>query len=258
MKRGCVCVVTGGSSGIGRALSVALARRGCSVAVVARDRDRIDATLADLARVGESWATPAHLGLALDVTNPDDMRRMAEQCSSRLGRIDVLIASAGIGRAPGAASRLPSPTTDLTLAEWEGILAVNLHGVFLSNQAVLPMMIEQGDGDIINICSSTTPMGLRGRPFAPAYSASKFAVASFTEVLMREVEGYGIRVNAVFPGPVETPLIENTLLDRPFGGRMDMADFAETVLGLLDFAPELAVGGPHVLPLPLKSKRSPG
>lgn len=257
MKPGRVCVVTGASSGIGRALSVALARRGCTVVVIGRNQDRIDATLAEVAGMSERGDSADHLGLALDVTDTDDMRRMAERCAARYGRVDVLVASAGVGRAAQAASRLPMPTKDLTLSEWEGVLAVNLHGVFLSNKAVLPMMIEQGEGDIVNICSSTTPRGLRGRPFAQAYCASKFAVAAFTAALAREARDHGVRVNAVFPGPVRTPLIENTLLDSPFGGRIDVVNFAEAVLGLLEFGPELSVSGAHVLPFPGRPGGSP-
>ena len=147
---------------------------------------------------------------------------------------------------------------ELALAEWEAVLSVNLHGVFLSNTAVLPAMIEQGEGDIVNLCSATTPSGLRGRPFAQAYCASKFAAAEFTEVLAREVEDLGVRVRAIFPGPVETPLIQNTVLDSPFGGRVGASGFADSVLDLLDLGPELSIRTPHILPIRNRLGLSPG
>jgi NAD(P)-dependent dehydrogenase (short-subunit alcohol dehydrogenase family) len=181
------------------------------------------------------------------------MAEMAERCRERYGRIDMLFASAGIG-ATAAKNRLPVATARLPLAEWQGVIDVNLHGVFLSNTAVLPLMLAQGRGDIVNICSSTTPTGLRGRPFAQAYSASKFAMAAFTEALADEVAPLGVYVTAVFPGPVNTPLIENTALDTPFGERIEAGAFAGAVLDLLELAPDVPVDGPHILPLAGRAK----
>jgi 3-oxoacyl-[acyl-carrier protein] reductase len=110
-------------------------------------------------------------------------------------------------------------------------------------------MFAQGEGDIINICSSTTPRGLAGRALAPAYSASKFAVAAFSRCLAAEVAAAGIRVHAIFPGPVETPLIENTVLSAMFGGRVGAANFADAVLDLLDASTDAILSEPHVLPM---------
>jgi 3-oxoacyl-[acyl-carrier protein] reductase len=245
-----VCVVTGGSSGIGRAISIALAQRGCSVIVVGRTPARIDETLAAMAQAQPTGAGADHAGFALDVSSPAEMNRLSEVCASRYGRVDALIASAGIGRASETLSRLPRPTTQLTISEWQSVIDVNLHGIYLSNMAVLPLMLAQGSGDILNVCSSTTPRGLRGRPMAQAYSASKFAVAAYTEALANEVEDSGVRVSAVFPGPVKTSLIESTALHGPFGGWIEAEDFAQQILGLLDLQPELRGAQPHILPMP--------
>jgi len=239
-------------------LSVALARCGDTVVVVGRDRQRIEAVVAEAARASGEKRAASHLGLAFDVSNPEDMNRMAGECVARYGRIDMLIACAAIGRTRAAPRRLPFQTIDLPLSEWEGLLAVNLHGVFLSNQAVLPSMIARRSGDIVNLCSSTTSKGLRGRPFAQAYCAAKFAVAGFSQTLAREVEAFGVRVHAIFPGAVDTPLIDNTLLDLRYGGRMDADGFAETLIGLLDPRVGARLPDPHILPLPSRSSRRAG
>jgi NAD(P)-dependent dehydrogenase (short-subunit alcohol dehydrogenase family) len=250
-----VCIVTGGSNGIGRAVSVALAQRNYAVIVVGRTQSHIDETLAAMAQAQPAGASVDHLGLALDVSSPSDMKWLSEVCVDRYRRVDVLIASAGIGRASDTLSRLPKPTTQLTISEWQSVINVNLHGIYLSNMAVLPLMLAQGGGDILNICSSTTPRGLRGRPMAQAYSASKFAVAAYTEALANEVEDSGVRVSAVFPGPVRTSLIESTALHGPFGGWMETDSFAQQILGLLDLQRESRVAKPHMLPVP-KSRAS--
>lgn len=251
MMQGRVCIVTGASSGIGRGIAVALAGRGAKVVVVGRDAMRLEMAL-DAVRDAGGTGPDDHLAVAADVTSPGDMQRMAQTCERRFGRIDALIASAGIGRTPAAESRMPYSVRDLPLAEWQGVLDVNLNGVFLSNRAVLPIMIAQQSGTIVNICSSTTPRGLRGRPLAPAYSASKFAVSAFTEALASEAAEDGVRVFAVFPGPVETPLIANTMLDAPFGGRIDMSSFAATLAAMVSAEDELYLPSPHILPMPMR------
>ena len=245
-----VCVVTGGSSGIGRAISIALAQRRCAVVVVGRTPSHIDETLAAMAQASPTGASADHIGFALDVSCPADMKQLSEMCADRYGRVDALIASAGIGSASDTLSRLPRPTTQLTISEWQSVIDVNLHGIYLSNMAVLPLMLAQGSGDILNVCSSTTPRGLRGRPMAQAYSASKFAVAAYTEVLATEVEDSGVRVSAVFPGPVRTSLIESTALHGPFGGCIETDSFAQQILGLLDLQRDSRVAQPHILPVP--------
>lgn len=239
-----VALVTGGSRGIGRALALALAADGYRVAVVGRSETRVQATVQELQR----RAAPEALGLCLDVRSEADMAQMAATVRARFGRIDVLITSAGLGRKTGSTRMLPYPTPELPLDEWAEVIDINLTGVFLANRAVLPTMVAQGAGHIINIGSSTTPHGLRGTPYAPAYCASKFAVVGFTEALAAEVAPLGVRAQVVLPGPVATPLVEHTLLAKPFGGRVEPENFAAAVVHFIHQPPDEIVLHPHVLP----------
>jgi 3-oxoacyl-[acyl-carrier protein] reductase len=128
-------------------------------------------------------------------------------------------------------------------------LEVNLTGIFLSNRAVLPIMISQASGQIVNICSSTTPYGLRGEPYAPAYCASKFGVVGLTESLAEEVRPYGIRVQAIFPGLVETGMIAKTALARRYGGLLTVEDVAAIIVYLTQQQDDTVIVHPHLLPV---------
>lgn len=249
MRSGHVSVIVGGSQGIGRALGRALARRGGSVAVAARRRDRLEATLAELRESGRGGD---HRAFALDVSVPDDMTRLAADCAEHYGAVDLLVVSVVVAGYEDETGRLPPATRDLPLVAWQRAIDVNLHGPFLANRAFLPMMTARGDGDILNVCSSTTPHGLRGTALAPGYSASKFALAAFTRTLADEAAEFGVRVNALFPGPVEAPLIAQTALARPFGGSVSPDNFAEAVLHLLEMSAGAHIPDPHILPLPTR------
>lgn len=243
-----VAIVTGGSSGIGRAVSIALAEKDFHVVVVGRTPRFVDAAVQELDSTWAPAGVRAHLGLLLDVAIEDQMQTMAAETLDEFGRIDLLVASAGVGKKAGSGRVLPYSSAALPKDEWEAVIGVNLTGTFLANRAVLPAMMAQGCGHIINICSSTTPSGLRGTPFAPAYSASKFGVVGLTESLAAEVESKGIRVQAVFPGPVDTPLVDNTRLAQPFGGAIAADHFAAAVMYLVAQPTDTTVVHPHVIP----------
>jgi NAD(P)-dependent dehydrogenase (short-subunit alcohol dehydrogenase family) len=244
MKQGHVSIIAGGSRGIGQSVARALAARGGNVFVIGRNRQRVEETVKHLAALGMGQ----HFGLVLDVSNPDDMAEMAASCAERFGRIDLLVFCAAVSGYEDI-TKIPPQVLDLPLAAWCKALDVNLHGAFLANRAVLPLMIRQGEGNIINISSALTPRGLRGRAHAAAYSATKFALAAFTHSLASEVSEHGIRVNVVFPGAVSTPLIEGTTLAREFGSSMTSEHFAQALVRLLDFPIDCVPVEPYVLPM---------
>ena len=247
-----VVVVTGGSSGIGRAIALALARRGYAVGIVGTTQSRVTDTVAALqAHSGSN--DPTHLGMVLSVTAEADMAEMARRTVATLGPIDVLITSAGIGRKSDSQRRFPHPAHALPLSEWQEVLDVNLTGAFLASRAVLPAMLGRGQGHIINIGSSTTPRGLRGTAFAPAYCASKFALVGLTESLAEEVGPAGVKAQVIFPGPVDTPLVSDLQLARPFGGSVSAENFADATVDLLELDANTHVIHPHILPF--KSRR---
>jgi NAD(P)-dependent dehydrogenase (short-subunit alcohol dehydrogenase family) len=188
-------VVTGGASGIGRATSRLFAREGAQVAVVDVNQKNIDETLAELEGEG-------HLGLRLDVSREADMEELASRVTGRFGRIDVLVACAAILRGSGSS---PQPLYKVSAGEWDQVLGVNLRGMFLSNRAVLPQMIRQRKGNIVNLSSVA---GRQGRAHDAPYCASKFGVIGMSEALAEEVSRLGVRVQVVLPDAVRTPIWE--------------------------------------------------
>lgn len=243
-----VAIVTGGSSGIGKAICTVLAASGFAVAVVGRNRIRTMETVRLLEKVTGHARRSAPIGLVLDVVNEADMRAMAARVMECYGRIDLLVASAGLGKKTDSQRLIPYPTQLLPLDEWNEVIGVNLTGVFLSNQAVLPVMRQQGWGHIINVCSCTTPYGLFGTPYAPAYCASKFGVVGLTETIAAEMAPFGIRVQVLLPGPVVTPLVDQTRLSSPFGGSMEPQSFANAVLYYVQHPADGVILNPHIVP----------
>jgi 3-oxoacyl-[acyl-carrier protein] reductase len=183
---GKVAIVTGAGRGIGRGIAVAFAAEGSRVAVVDRDGEGAARTAAEI----------GGRAVLADVSSEIDVERMVEEVLSAFERVDVLVNNAGVATT--------GEVTKLSLARWEETLAVDLTGVFLCSRAVLPAMIAQGSGRIVNIGSQ---LGLRGAPGLAHYSAAKAGVHGFTKALAREVARHGITVNAIAPGPVETELV---------------------------------------------------
>ncbi len=186
---GKIAIVTGGTAGIGRCAAGLLAEAGARLAIVARDETRLSRTCDEL---GDA------LPLRLDVRSESDMRAMADGALERFGRIDILVHCAGVLRSADAGlKRIDQAPT----AEWDYVLGVNLRGTFLANRAVLPQMIRQRRGDIVNLSSMS---GRRGLAFDAPYCASKFAVNGLTEVIAEEVKSSGVRVCALSPGTFDT------------------------------------------------------
>lgn len=192
---GKIALVAGAASGIGRATALLLAREGAAVCCADIDAEGAGATAGIIEEAGGLPSSGR-----LDVTSEESWRAALEQVTSRFGRLDVLVNSAGIS--------LGRPVTEMSLEEWRRVMAVNLEGVFLGTKhAILAMRGTQG-GSIVHISSAS---GLKAAPGASAYSASKAAVSMFVKAAAKEClqNGDKIRINTVCPAGVKTPLWRN-------------------------------------------------
>lgn len=185
---GRVAIVTGASTGIGRASAETLAMRGARVAIFARSLD----TLQEVAAQHEGRM----LAIGGDVSDPEAIERLFMETESRFGDCDILINCAGMID--------PKPLVDVSPQEWDRMFAVNVRGTYLATRRALPSMIAKRAGAIVNVASISGVIGPEKFPGFVSYAASKAAVISMTEALAVEVKQYGIRVNSVSPGSVGT------------------------------------------------------
>jgi NAD(P)-dependent dehydrogenase (short-subunit alcohol dehydrogenase family) len=191
---GKVALITGGGGGIGRAAALGFALRGAKVMVVDADADSGQASVDIIAQRG-GVAT----FVRADVTQSASVKDYVEKTLAAYGRIDAFFNNAGIeGKVV--------PTQDYDEETFDRVIAVNLKGVFLGMRHVLPVMLTQGSGAIVNTASVA---GLFGSPGMAAYVASKHGVLGLTKVASTDVAGFGVRVNAVCPGPVETRMMRS-------------------------------------------------
>jgi 2-dehydro-3-deoxy-L-rhamnonate dehydrogenase (NAD+) len=177
---GRVALVTGGASGIGAASAARLRAEGAEVAVFDRE------------------STEGYLSLTGDIASSPDVNAAVAKIQAELGRIDILVNSAGV---PGASLR----TVDVCDEEWQRVFAINANGSFYMCRAVLPGMIERGYGRIVLVASIA---GKEGNPMAAAYSASKAAVIAMTKAIAKDVAGTGVLVNCIAPAVIETPILD--------------------------------------------------
>lgn len=237
-----VAVVTGGSSGIGRAVCVALAAEGARLVVAGRDPAKLEETRAALppgsARDGGA------LLFSGDVREPGDMERMAALALDSFGRIDILVCSAGIGSGTAIAGHGRSAVADLPAKVWDEIVDTNLKGTFLAIRAVLPAMMRRHGGEILNVSSSLGATS--GWPYASAYCASKFALTGLTEAVAEEARPHGIRVQMVLPDAVDTPLLKASRL--ALMRALTPAQVAAFILEMLAAPEDTALLGPLIAP----------
>lgn len=229
-------VVTGGGSGIGRAVCLKLSSDGMNVVAV----DMKEAAASSTVKEIESARPGSSIGLALNVRSESDMDGMVKAVCERFGNVDLLVHCAGILRASGSG---PKMLTQMSAAEWDQVVETNLKGTFLCNRAVASRMIVQKSGQIINISSVS---GMQGRAFDSAYCASKFGIVGLSESLAEELRQYGIKVQLVLPDAVDTGLWEqNGPIKAPaYALRPDrVADLIRFIAG----QPEEAVFGGTVI-----------
>ncbi len=192
-------LVTGGGSGIGRAVCLAFAREGADVGVADVSLEGAEATTQQVRKNGRKA-----VALRVDVTDPTSVQAMVNQAVAALGRIDMLVNSAGV--------REIVPFLQLPFAEWQRVIATNLTGTFLCSQAVAQYFVTQGKGGkIVNLASVA---GLMAVPNRAAYVSSKHAVVGLTKEMAMELADKSIQVNAVAPGVVRTSMTES-YFDKP-------------------------------------------
>ncbi len=188
---GRVAVITGAGRGIGRAIAMAYAREGAKLALAARSESELQEVVGAVSELGAEA-----IAVTTDVTSKEDTERLARRAAERFGRIDVLVNNAGMSGPIG-------PLQGNDIADWVNTINVNLTGTFLTCRAIIPVMLEQSSGKIINLSGAGATNAWSNMS---AYCSSKAAVVRLTEVLAQELDGKGITVNALGPGSVHTSM----------------------------------------------------
>lgn len=200
---GRVALVTGAGSGLGRSIALAFAAAGAALAVVDVDGPAARRTLEMAGGRGD--------GVPADVADPRAVEEAVAALSDRLGPADIAVNNAGI------APKRRTPLHEMSVDDWERVLAVNLTGAFLVCRAVLPAMVERGSGVIINVASAAGLVALPGRS---GYAASKGGLIQLTRTLAAEYAEAGIRANALCPGYIDTPLVREGFADPERAARV--------------------------------------
>ena len=187
-----VALITGAAQGIGKAVTLVLARHGADVVVADVNIEKAQETAREVEALGR-----AAMAVRVDVTHLEDVEKMVEAAMQRFGKIDILVNNAGIAR--------DKLILRMTEEDWDTVLNVNLKGTFNCTKAVIKHMSKQRSGKVVNIASV---VGMMGNPGQANYSASKAGVIGLTKTVAREFAARGINVNAIAPGYIQTPMTE--------------------------------------------------
>jgi len=225
--KGKTAIITGAGKGIGKAIALALAKEGVNIGLLART----ETDLKEVVSMAENSGIKAAY-TAVDISSREDVEQAIQQITNELGKADILINNAGIGKF--------ATLLEMDPEEWKRIIDVNLMGLYYVTRSVLPQLIEKNRGDIINISSTN---GLNGAATSSAYSASKFGVIGLTESLAQEVRRNNIRVTALTPSTVATELAmkTNLIAENHDEKYMQPEDIAEFVLSQLKLHPRIYV-----------------
>jgi len=188
-----VVIITGASSGIGKATAIRLAHFGASIVLVARRKDELEAVAQEIEAIGGKA-----LVLPTDVTDQQQAEDLVAKTISHWEKVDIFIANAG--------KYVRGPVAKLTKADFEHAFAVNFYGTLYGVLAVLPHMLERKSGHIVVVSSLDAKKGL---PMDGPYAAAKFAITGFAEVMRQELHRTGVDVTTILPGRIDTPMIEN-------------------------------------------------
>lgn len=213
---GKTALITGASKGLGKAMALALAQAGAGIALVSRDRTKLNDVAAEIRASGGNASV-----FVADVTDEAQVAQVCDAVAAQFGdTLHILINNAGIN--------IRKPVTDFTLAEWNSVLTTNLTSVFLLCRAFVPMMKGRGYGRIINMTSMMSHISL---PDRTAYSASKTALLGFNRALALELAAEKITVNGISPGvcdtEINTPLMQNPELRAQFLAKIPVGRFGE-------------------------------
>lgn len=218
-----VAIVTGAGSGIGRAAALALAQGGVKVALAARTQQNLEIVARDISHDGGTA-----LIIPTDVREEKQVEHLISHTQASFGRLDILLTSAG-GASFGA---LVDSRTD----DWEAMLAINLNGTYFCCKHALKAMIPQGRGHILNVLSIASHTALPG---SAAYTASKFGALGLTKVMAAEVRSLGIKVTAVIPGAVNTPLWDKSGGDLDRKKMLSASDVADAIVSVIAQPPTI-------------------
>jgi NAD(P)-dependent dehydrogenase (short-subunit alcohol dehydrogenase family) len=248
--KGKIALVTGAGRGLGEAICMALGEAGMTVVAADIRQPLVEGVVERLSKAdgdgktGGHGVPSQHMALVMDVSDETQVQDAIRRVVEKYGHLDVLINSAGTDKTVSV--------EELSVADWDCVIDVNLRGPFVTSKFAFPYMREQGGGHIVNIVSTG---GKRAWPNASAYNASKWGLLGFTYALHTEGRLHGIKVTAVVPGGMRTPFLLDRFPDIDVNNLQDPRNVADTVRYILTLPAETVI--PEVMVLPMRETSWP-